>query len=54
MSKSSGETFIGFSSLLLCSALLCAPLLGWTGIGAALFAIYCCAHLVSGQSSSRR
>jgi len=40
MSSSAGETFAGFTVLVLLSAVICAPALGWSGILAAFAAIY--------------
>jgi hypothetical protein len=54
MSSSAGETFAGFTVLVLLSAVICAPALGWTGIIAAFTAIYFGAHFVAGAASGGR
>jgi len=54
MSSSAGETFAGFTVLVLVSAVICAPALGWSGILAAFAAIYFGAHFMAGASSGGR
>jgi|694.fasta_scaffold149405_6 hypothetical protein len=48
------ETFIGFAGLLGVSALICFPFLGWTGICAAVTAIYFCLALTNGADTASK
>lgn len=49
-----GNTFFGFAGLLGLSALLCFPVLGWTGIFAAIAAMYFGLVLTNGASTAAK
>jgi hypothetical protein len=55
MSKNNnGETFIGFAGLVFAAAILCAPVLGWTGILAGAAMIYFGLVLTNGADTAAK
>jgi hypothetical protein len=54
MSVNNGDTFLGFAGFLGLSALLCFPVLGWTGIMAALATMYFGLVLTNGAGKAHK
>ena len=53
-SNNASNTFVGFAGLVLMSSLLCAPVLGWSGIIAGLTTIYFGLVLANGADSASK
>lgn len=53
-SNNNGETFIGFAGLVFAAALLCAPVLGWSGLMAGAAAIYFGLVLTNGADKAAK
>jgi protein-S-isoprenylcysteine O-methyltransferase Ste14 len=55
MSHNAGnETFVGYAGLLFLAAILCFPMMGWSGVFSVLCMIYFCLVLTNGAGNAAK